>query len=113
MPCPDLDLDTVFEVLANSVRRLGLYALVDASDGVLNFQGLLEDVVTLDAAIHQRPVTRDRLLELGRDLYEWHLPVLADVGVIDLDARHETIRYVRTPLLDFWLDTVRDYEIVK
>lgn len=77
----------------------------------MSFQTLLENVVTFEAAIHGTGVTRDRYLEIGTDLYEWHLPVLVDVGLVDLDDRHDTVRYLGDPLLNFWLREVRSYEL--
>lgn len=106
-----LSLDTVFELLANRRRRFVLYSLCDATDGMVELPALVEDVATLEAALGEQPLTRHRYLEVGTDLYEWHLPVLTDVGVIDCDARHGTIRYWSRPELESWLRRARSDEV--
>lgn len=106
-----LSLDTVFEVLANRRRRFALYTLLDARNGVVPFDALVEDVATLLAAVDGDAVRCDRYLELGTDLYHWHLPVLADVGLIDYDPRQKTIRYWPDPLLEHWLKRVKQDEL--
>lgn len=106
-----LALDTVLEVLANRNRRFALYALIEAPDGVMALDTLIENVATLTAALDREAVTRERYLDIATDLYHWQLPVLADVGVVEGDARHEMIRYRRDPVLETWLEQVRGYEI--
>lgn len=106
-----LSFDTVLEVLANRTRRFALYSLTESADGVTDLRRLVEEVVTLEAATGDVAVRRDRYLEVATDLYHWHLPVLADVGVVDCDGRHETIRYVGHPRLESWLDRIRREEL--
>ena len=110
-PRPTLTLDAVLEVLSNRGRRFALYSLSDAADGVTDLGTLIEDVVTLESALDGAAVRRDRYLEVARDLYHWHLPVLADVGVLDRDDRHETIRYLGHPTLETWLARIRRDEL--
>lgn len=106
-----LSLDTVFEVLSNRYRRFALYALTDADGDVIELESVIENVATLDAALTESAVTGDQYLEIGTDLYEWHLPVLADVGIIECDARTQEIRYHRDPRLERWLARVRRDEL--
>lgn len=106
-----LSLDTVFEVLANRRRRFALYALTDASNGVVALDTLFEDVATLIAALDDDPVTRDRYLDIAADLYHWHLPVLDDVGLVECDTRSQTVRYLCDPTLETWLDRVKRDEL--
>jgi len=106
-----LSLDTVFELLANRRRRFILYSLTDAVDGMADLRSVIEDVATLEAALEKRAFTRQHLLDVGTDLYEWHIPVLTDVGVIECDARHGTIRYWSQPLLETWLERARTDEL--
>jgi hypothetical protein len=106
-----LSLDTVFELLANRRRRFALYSLTDADDGMVDLAALIEDVATLEAALLERAITRRRYLDVGTDLYEWHLPVLTDVGLIECDLRHGTIRYWPDSRLETWVDRVRAEEI--
>jgi hypothetical protein len=113
--CPDTDLsltlDTVLELLANQRRRFALYTLIDAPDRVITLETLIEDVATLEAACADKALTRDRYLEVASDLYHWHLPVLADVGIIDCDARSEHIRYWCHSPLETWTSRVRHAEL--
>lgn len=106
-----LSLDTVFEVLANQRRRFALYTLTDAPNGVVDLDALFEDVVTLEAALADEALTRDHYVDAAADLYHWHLPVLADVGLVDRDDRSGTIRYRGQSMLETWLDRVRDDEL--
>lgn len=106
-----LSLDTVFELLANRRRRFALYALTGAPDGVVEVGTLVEEVVTLHAALAETAVTRERYLDIGTDLYHWHLPVLTDVGVADCDPRQRTVRYRSQPLLERWLARARQDEL--
>jgi hypothetical protein len=106
-----LSLDAVFEVLANRRRRFALYTLSDAADDIVELQTLVEDVVTLEAALAGTAVTREGYLETGTDLYEWHLPVLGELGVVDCDPRHREIRYRPEPTLERWLSRVRAEEL--
>ena len=106
-----LSLDTVFELLANRRRRFALYALTDASSDVLEIEALVEDVATLCAALDSAAVTRDGYLQTALDLVDWHLPVLSEVGVVECDPRHRTIRYRPHRGLEFWVDRARADEL--
>lgn len=108
-----LSLDAVLEVLADRTRRFALYSLSESAGGVTDLRRLVEEVVTLEAATGDVAVRRDRYVEVATDLYHWHLPVLADVGVVDFDGRHETIRYVGHPRLETWLDRLRRTELAR
>jgi len=101
----------VFELLSNRWRRFALYTVSGAPDGVIDFATLVEEVVTLDAALAETAVTREQYVEIGTDLYHWHLPVLADVGAVDCDSRQQTVRYQRHPLLERWVTRARQDEL--
>lgn len=104
-------LDTVFRVLSNRHRRFALYSLSDAADGTLSLEELFEDVTTLVTSIDADPFTRGRYGQIASDLYHWHLPVLADTGLVDCDPRTGTIRYRPQEPLERWLDRVRTDEL--
>lgn len=106
-----LSLDAVFEVLSDRHRRFVLYTLADLEDDVVPLEELVEEVVTLTAALDGDALTHERYRDIATDLYHWHLPVLADVGIIDCDARHDTVRYLRPPLLETWVDRVSHDEL--
>lgn len=108
---PSLSLDTVFELLANRRRRFALYSLLDSSEDPIEFETLIEDVATLEAAVLRQPLTRELYQDIAADLYRWHLPVLSDVGIVDCDPRHELIRCLDHPLLAQWAARVRQDEL--
>lgn len=98
-----LSLGTVFELLANRDRRFALYALRTAQNEALALDALIDEVVTLQAAVDDDPVCASRITDVAVDLYHWHLPVLNEVGIIECDPRHDTIRYLPGPRLETWL----------
>lgn len=104
-------LDTVFELLADRRRRFTLYSLSGATDGIVEFSTLVEDVATLEASQLRSAVTADRIRDVAADLRHWHLPVLADVGVVEYDERSGTIRYRATGQLETWLHRIRVEEL--
>lgn len=106
-----LSFDTIFELLANKRRRFALYSLLDSSDALIKFETLIEDVATLEAAVLRQPLTRELYQDIATDLYQWHLPVLSDVGIVDCDPRHELIRCLDHPLLVRWAVRVRQDEL--
>lgn len=108
-----LSLDTVLEVVANRRRRFALYVLVDTTDDLIEFETLVEEVATLEAAHARTALTREQYQDTATDLYHWHLPVLADVGVIDFDTRDELVRYWPDHVLETWLDRLRRDELAR
>lgn len=108
-----LSLDTVLELAANRRRRFALYVLVDATDDLSDFETLIEDVATLEAAHAHTALTRERYRETAADLYHWHLPVLADVGVVDFDTRDGLVRYWPHHVLETWVDRLRRDELAR
>lgn len=108
---PSLSLDTVLELLANQRRRFTLYSLLDSDSNLIEFEILIEDVATLEAALADHALTRERYQDVAADLYQWHLPVLDDVGVIDYDARHDLIRYFGHSLLHKRVTCIRQDEL--
>lgn len=101
----------MFEVLSSNRRRLALYVLDDTPDNVISLVDLIDEVVTLKTALDAAPLTTDRHTEIATDLYHWHLPVLDDLGVIDCDDRHNTIRYRPDPTLETWVERARTDEL--
>lgn len=101
----------MLELLANRRRRFTLYALTATTDGRTTLEALIEDVATLEAAIANEALTRDRYLETAGDLYHWHVEVLADVGVIEIDDQTEAIKYHHHPLLETWLARIQACEL--
>lgn len=100
-------------MLASQRRRFVLYVLADAAERVTTLAELIDEVVTLETAIEFEPLTNDRLTEIATDLYHWQLPVLHDVGIIDCDSRHKTIRYLAPPTLEPWVRRARSEELAQ
>lgn len=92
-----LSMDTVFDILRNRRRRYALYRLNRSRNGVASFDEVIGFVVRTEP-------TDDRHERIARDLYERHLPRLAEANVIEYDDRSETIRYRYVPSLQEWLE---------
>ena len=107
----DLSLDAVFELLSDRRRRYVLYALAGSTDEVVESSAVIEEVATLEVAIEGAALTQERYMDVAADLHHWHLPVLSDLGVIDRDERHGTIRYRRATSLETWVDAARRDEL--
>lgn len=99
------------ELLANQRRRFALYSLLDADGPSVEFETLIEDVATLEAARAEHALTRERYQDVAVDLYQWHLPVLEDVGVIEYDPRHALIRSFEDSCLRKWTLRVQQDEL--
>ncbi|ADJ16883.1 DUF7344 domain-containing protein [Halalkalicoccus jeotgali] len=107
-----LSLDTVLELLANQRRRFALYSLLTADGSSVEFEPLIEDVATLEAALTEDALTRERYQDVAADLYQWHLPVLDDVGIIDYDPRQDLIRVFEDSCLRKWTLRVQQDEFL-
>jgi hypothetical protein len=95
-------VDDVFELLADWRRRAV----------VLYFAGGDESAATVDTlatAVAQRGMGRDGLAvasvsAVRTDLVEVHLPRLDEKGVLDFDARSESVHYWGQPTLEKWAE---------
>lgn len=96
---PEVSVDTVFEVLADRRRRYILCHLRDSSESAMVFDELVAFVTA------QEPESADRDREqVAAHLHHVAVPKLADVGLIEYDARSETVRYRRHSLVETCLD---------
>lgn len=92
----------LFGVLANERRRYVLSYLHDADDDVAELAELVDEVRTREAEREGGP-NGDGGRETHRsdavkiELHHTHLPKLAASGVLDYDARTETVRYRGRP----------------
>lgn len=87
----------MLDALAHQRRRHALYELRDA-DGAMAVESLADAVA--DDAGEQVVVS----------LHHQHLPRLADVGLVDYDARSGHARYAGDDLVASWLDRLADVE---
>lgn len=108
-----LSIDTVLELVANQRRRFALYAMIDSADDLVDFETLIEEVSTLEAARTHTALTHEQYRDVAVDLYRWHLPVLADVGVVDFDTRDGLVRYWPQQALETWVTRVRRDELAR
>jgi len=81
-------LDAVYRSLANKRRRYILTFLRESEAEVTRLDDLVDYVVQQET--HSPSPDRETI---RIDLYHVHLPLLADAGVIDFDARSEMVQY--------------------
>lgn len=93
----DRPLNHVFKLLANHHRRHALTYLVGMDDDTATLDELSGYVAARHANSGNNPGHDD---ELARGLHHIHLPKLEAAGVIEYDARSETIRYHGQLLLE-------------
>ena len=101
----EMNLDALFEALADAQRRRILAYLDATDDDVAAYSDLIEHVA--DDSAGESTTDRDRI---AVSLHHNHLPKLADVGVVEYDARSETVRYRGGPAVSEWLDLVQSYD---
>ena len=95
-------LDLVFEVLSDRRRRYALYHLRESPESVATVSDVVGYICRQEVESDEsRP---DLRRSIRTTLQHFHLPKLADAGVIEYDERTETIRYWGQPSLDEWLE---------
>ncbi len=101
-------LDLVFGLLSNRHRRYVLYYLQSQTDDVATIDELAHHVLTLDEDLEP---SVDNRRQVVMSLQHTHLPKLEDIGVVEHDARSETVRYWTQPSLEELLDHARYKEL--
>lgn len=76
----------MYKLLAARLRRLVLQDLIEKE--VVTVENLVEYIVSHDS--EQGDSNRDHIMTV---LYHWHLPMLADAGLIEYDTQNQTVRY--------------------
>lgn len=104
-------INDTLELLSNQHRRYALYTIIDTSNGVITLEDLIDEVVTLDAAVSQTGLTYRHYVDVATDLYHWHLPILSEIAIIEFDDISQTIKYYQQPFLETWIKRVREDEI--
>lgn len=102
---PKSDLDELFEVLANGQRRQILAYLDGIDDDVAAFSELIEHVA--DDSAGESADARERV---AMNLHHNHLPKLSTAGIVEYDARSETVRYRGGPVVADWVKIARSYD---
>ena len=95
-------LDLVFEVLSDRRRRYALYHLRESPESVATVSDVVGYICNQEAESDESRTYLRR--SIRTTIQHVHLPKLADAGVIEYDARSETIRYRGQPSLDEWLE---------
>lgn len=102
---PEPSLDTVFGLLANRRRRYVLYYLADEDEEtVVRVEEVAAQIASWERewnATASEDAAARRTVRI--DLHHNHLPRLDDAGLIEYDARTETIRNWATPTLEQWV----------
>ncbi len=102
---PNLSLDTIFDILSHSYRRLILSSLSQSEDDLAT----VTDLVTV---ISKHESETETSMQRAQDdtvrvaLQYNHLPKLDDTGVIEFDTRIETIRYWSHPEVEKYLSVL-------
>lgn len=98
-------LDVVFDLLSDRRRRYTLYYLHGLTDGVATVDEIADHVLSMEG--EEATAGRSRIVT---SLQHVHLPRLDDVGVLEHDARSETVRYWGQPSLEEWLEHAKHKE---
>lgn len=105
MSAPSLDL--VFDLLSVRRRRYALYHLADQDDGIATFDELVDSIHT-----REDEGGDDNRLQIQTALQHVHLPRLEDAGILEYDARSDTVRYWEQPTLEEWLEHAHHKEFI-
>ncbi|MFC3958306.1 DUF7344 domain-containing protein [Halovivax cerinus] len=81
---------TLFDVFSNARRRMAVRYLIDV-EGTCDLTPLVEQVAAWENGVGLDDVTRAQRRRVYISLYQTHLPMLADHGVIDWDPETHRI----------------------
>lgn len=95
-----LSLDATFDMLADADRRVMLTTLIEAPDHVATVDELVTELVKRQADQTGELPSPD---SVEAQIHHIHLPKLADVGLVEYDARSEELRYWPDDRLETWL----------
>ncbi len=108
-PSPNLSLDTVFDILSHSYRRLILSYLSQTEDDLATVADLVSFISKQESETEtSMQCTQDDTVRVA--LQHNHLPKLDDAGVIEFDTRSETIRYWSHPKVEKYLSVLDSME---
>ena len=94
MTSTQLSAETLFDLLQNRQRRYLLYTLDRSTDSTLALAELTERVLDWERRLNgeAEASTAESKLRLRISLHHNHLPKLAEVGLVEYDARSEMVR---------------------
>ena len=103
-----LSLDAILHVLADHHRRSLLRYLVETPGETHSFDECARHLVQREAERDGGRPAHDRVKV---ELHHVHVPMLADAGVLEYDARSREVRYRGHDRLEFWLDRIHADEV--
>lgn len=89
----DRDPDSIFDLLRNRRRRLVCAYVVTSAEDVHELDGLADRITEWERESGAAPAQDDLRDRIVVDLHHCHLPKLADAGLVEYDARSNTVRY--------------------
>lgn len=98
-------VDRVLEVLQAAPRRDVLTFLVDEPNRAVHTDELVDHIVAV-RGLSDDPEQRRRV-EI--QLFHYHLPKLADEGVIEFDPRSDVLRYTPDDAIERWLNRICEW----
>lgn len=105
-------LDALFRALAASRRRAVCQYFRTTGDDAADVDELAEYVVEAERA-ERTDDPSDHRFEVAIELRHAHLPLLADVGVVDFDPRGGAVRYLGDPTLGSLLTEIAEDDVVR
>lgn len=96
-----LSLDATFDMLADADRRVMLTTLIETPEHVATVDELVTELVKRQADQTGELPSPD---SVEAQIHHIHLPKLADVGLVEYDARNEELRYWPDDRLETWLE---------
>lgn len=102
-----LSVDTILSLLANTQRRELLHHLREASSETCAVDDCIAHILRREEAMTGERPGHDHV---AARLHHVHIPKLAEAGVIDYDARSQTIRYWGHERLEDWFEHIRAKE---
>jgi DNA-binding transcriptional ArsR family regulator len=86
--------DKILSAVANDHRRAILRSLIDASDGTLGYDTLVDHIADRVEAENTDGVSDEHRQRVRIALHHTHLPKLAEAGIIDYEAEAGQIQFV-------------------
>lgn len=105
-PEPSFSLDELLDLLVDRRRRALVECLETEADPTVSLDEAVEYVTNRVADETGRRPNED---DVELELLHHHVPRLADDGVLEFDARSETIRYVGSEQLERFHEHVREF----
>ncbi len=97
-------IDDTLQILGHPLRRDVIDCCVSTPGNILEIEAIADHVMSAREEAGES-VDRDRVLA---EFHHQHLPMMAELGVIDFDPRSGQLRYHPTELVERWLHRIRE-----